>query len=241
VPYLNLGVGEPAAEIWSVMLFPEDDRKRAVYMARLWQGFYPTFEEDNLGEPVARPVLLSIMKTAAAVDLIDRAELKARHWEGMLAGEQLKVRAAIVQSQPKRASWNAAAKLVAGRTGTSRAVLYEARRKFLSVIHLWAAYILRGQQFPGDAAPGYTALDDIRIFVAEAMALLQWATSFKLDRKKAEPTLDRNRVDFWVPSPDWSPPAFKAGWPRDGRLRVPTLPEEWLRRVKARPRKYGPR
>src|SRR5262249_24266552 len=153
-----------------------------------------------------------------------------RHWDGMLAGEQLKVLAAIAHSQPKRASWNAAAKLDAGRTGTSRAVLYEARREFLSVIHLWAAYILRGQQFAGDAARGYTALYAIGIFVAEAMPLLQGATSFKLAGKKAEPTLDQGKVDFWVPSSDWPPPAFQAGWPRDGRLRMPMLSEEWLRR-----------
>jgi hypothetical protein len=61
-------------------------------------GFYPTYEEANLGEPVPRSVLLSIMKAAAAADPIDQAEIKARHYEGMIAGEQLKVLAAIAQS-----------------------------------------------------------------------------------------------------------------------------------------------
>jgi len=239
VPYLNIRTDEPAVEIWAVILFPDDERRRQAYVARLWERFYPVYEEAKLGEPVGRSVLLSIMRTAAAVDSIAKAEIGTRYWEGMLAGEQLKVLSAIAQSQPSRASWNAASKLVAGQTGSSRAVLYRARGKFLPVVHLWAAYILRGQQFAGDAARGYTALDDIGVFVTEAMALLQWGTSFKLDRKGAGPILDRGTVDFWVPPPDWSPPAFKAGWPRDGRLGVPTLPEVWLRRVGTKPMKYS--
>ena len=104
----------------------------------------PVYEEAKLGEPVGRSVLLSIMRTAAAVDSIDKAEIGTRYWEGMLAGEQLKVLAAIAQSQPNRASWNAAWKLVAGQTRSSRAVLYRARGRLLPVVHLWAAYILRG-------------------------------------------------------------------------------------------------
>src|SRR5262249_7110555 len=80
---------------------------------------------------------------AAAAHTIDQAEIKARYWEGMLAGEQLKVLTAIAQSQPKRASWNAASGLVEGQIGCSRAVLYRARSQFLPVIHLWAAWILR--------------------------------------------------------------------------------------------------
>jgi len=221
------------------MLFPEDEGKRQAYVARLWERFYPTYETDQLGDLVPRPVLLSIMKAAAAVDPINKTEIKARYWQGMLAGEQLKVLAAIAQSLPKRASWNAASKLVSGQTGSSRGVLYGARSTLLPVIHLWAAYILRGQQFAGDPARGYTALDDIGVFVTEAMALLQWGISFKLDRKGAEPALDRSKVDFWVPPPDWSPPAFKAGWPRDGRLAVPRLPEVWLRRVGTKLMKYS--
>jgi len=98
---------------------------------------------------------------------------------------------------------------------------------------------LRGQQFQGDDARGYTALDDVQVFVTEAMALLQWATAFKLDRMEAQPTLDRSKVDFWVAPPDWLSPTPKAQWPRDGRVRVPTLPAEWLRRVGTKPVRHS--
>jgi len=237
VPYLNITAGEPWAETWGVMLFPEDELKRRAYIARLWAGFYPIYEEASFGEPVPRSVLVSIMKAAAAAP-IDKAEIKARYHDGMVAGEQLKVLAAIAQSQPKRASWNTASELVEQQTGRSRAFLYRARSRYLPVIHLWAAYILRGQRFQADDASGYTALDDVQVFVTEAMALLQWGTSFKLDRKKAERTLDRTKVDFWVPPPDWLPSTPNAQWPRDGRVRVPTLPEEWVRRIGKKPVKH---
>ena len=99
--YLTITAGEPWAETWGVMLFPEDQLKRRAYIARLWAGFYPIDEEANLGESVPRPVLLSIMK-AAAVDCIDKAEIYARYYDGMVSGEQLKVLIAIAQSQPAR-------------------------------------------------------------------------------------------------------------------------------------------
>jgi hypothetical protein len=230
MPYLNLVAGEPWAETWGVMLFPEDAHKRRAYIAHLWAGFYPIFEEANIGEPIERPVLLSIMRVIAATP-IDRTELKGRYCQGTAAGEQLKVLSAIAASQPKRASWSAASRLVQRQTGKSRTFLYQARSTFMPVIHLWAAFALRGSQIGGDKACGYTALDDVNVFVTEAMALYQWGRSFKLDRKKAEPTLDRNKIDFWVPPLDWSPPTPGSQWPRDGRLRIPTLSDEWLRRV----------
>src|SRR5438132_7348162 len=60
MPFLKLTAGEPWAETWGVMLFPDDEPKRRAYIARLWAGFYPIFEEANVGEPVPRSVLLSI-------------------------------------------------------------------------------------------------------------------------------------------------------------------------------------
>ena len=237
MPFLNLTAGEPWAKAWGVMLFPDDEPKRRAYIARLWAGFYPIFEEANVGERVPRPVLLSIMKATAATP-IDDGDLRARYYEGIAAGEQLKVVAAIAQSQPKLASWNATSRLIEQQTGRSRAFLYQARRKFLPVIHLWAAYILRGGQIRGDDACDYTALDDVGVFVTEAMALLQWGTRFKLDRKKAEPILERKKVDFWVPPPGWQPPTPKPDWPRDGRVPVPMLAAEWLGRLGKMPVKH---
>jgi hypothetical protein len=52
MPLLNLISGEPWAETWAVMLFPEDEPKRRAYIARLWAGFYPIFEEASRATPL---------------------------------------------------------------------------------------------------------------------------------------------------------------------------------------------
>ena len=119
----------------------------------------------------------------------------------------------------------------------NRSYLYNARKVFLPVIHLWAAFILRDQQFHDDGSGGYRTIDDLHVFIAEAMALLQWSMNFKLPRKKSKPTLRRQTVDFWTPSPEWSPPIPQPEWPRDGWLRPVTLEEEWMRRTRSKPPK----
>ena len=66
MPYLNLAQGEPWAETWGTMHFPEDEAKRRSYIARLWSRFYPIYEKTGAGEPLPRSVLLSVMEAAEA-------------------------------------------------------------------------------------------------------------------------------------------------------------------------------
>jgi hypothetical protein len=126
-------------------------------------------------------------------------------------------------------------RLVQRQTKKSRAYLYDARRAFLPVIHLWAAFILRDQRCHTDEACRYRAIDDLHVFIGEAMALLQWSTKFRLPRDKAEPTLNRQTVDFWTPPAEWSPPTARPTWPRNGRLRGIYLGEDWVRRTRSKP------
>jgi len=221
------------------MLFPDDEAKRRAFVASLWLGFYPAYEKSGKGEAVPRSALLSVMEAAAA-GAVEHDEIADRRYSGLAAGDQLKVLFALAQAQSKRASWNAAARLVEWRSKKSRAYLYRARSTFLPVIQLWAASILRNQRCQADEARGYTAIDDLQMFIVEAMALLQWATGFKLDRENAEPTLNHQAVDFWVPPSDWSPSVPRPGWPRDGRLQAVTLEERWIRRTRSRPPRKKP-
>src|SRR5215813_2033922 len=239
MPYLNLVRGEPWAETWGVMLFPDDEAARRAFIATLWLGFYPKYENSGSGEPMPRSVLLSVMEAAAAT-VIEPGEIRDRRYKGMAAGEQLKALVALAQTAPERASWNAATRLVERQTQKSRAYLYEARSAFLPVIHLWAAFILRDQRCHADEAGGYRAIDDLHMFIGEAMALLQWSTEFRLPRQKAEPTLNRQTVDFWTSPPEWSPPIPRPEWPRDGRLPGIYLEEAWVRRTRSRPIRRKP-
>jgi len=239
MPYLNLAQGEPWAETWGTMHFPEDEAKRRSYIARLWSRFYPIYEKTGAGEPLPRSVLLAVMEAAEATP-VERDEIMDRRLKGLAAGELLRVLFTIAQTERKRASWNAAARLAEWNTGKSRAYLYDARREFLPVIHLWAAFILRDKRFYGDESGGYTAIDDLHTFIAEAMALLQWSMHFKLPRNKAEPTLNRQTVDFWTPPPVWSPPIPRPEWPRDGRLSAVSLDKNWMRRTRSKPARRKP-
>src|SRR5262249_60528059 len=98
----------------------------------------------------------------------------------------------------------------------------------------------RDQRGPADLACDYRAIDDLGMFISEAMALLQWSTKFRLPRKKAEPMLNRQTVDFWTPPPEWSPPIPRAEWPRDGRLQGIKLEEAWVRRTRSKPIRRKP-
>ena len=236
MPYLNLARGEPWAETWGVMHFPDNEAERQTFIARLWSGFYPIYERMEAAEPIPRSVLVSVMEAAVAIPLQCNAVADRRH-KGLIAGEQLKVLFAIAQTEPKSASWNTAARLVEWKTGISRSYLYEARSEFQSVVHLWAAFILRDRRFYGDVSRDYSAIDDLHTFIAEAMALLQWGMHFKLPRKKAAPSLHHQIAEFWTPPPDWSPPMPRPNWPRDGRLQGFSLEKEWMRRIRSKPRK----
>jgi hypothetical protein len=215
------------------MLFPDDEAARRAFIATLWSGFYPKYEKCGLGEPLPRSVLLSVMEAAVTM-VIAPDEIAKRRCKGLAAGEQLKVVFALAQTEPKRASWNAAARLVERQTTIGRSYLYDARSAFSPVIHLWAAFILRDQRCHADQACGYRAIDDLHMFISEAMALLQWSTNFRLPRKKAEPTLNRQTVDFWTPPPGWSMPTPRPEWPRDGRLRGIYLEKHWVRRTRSK-------
>src|SRR5215469_12929511 len=119
MPYLNLVRGEPWAETWGVMLFPDDEAARRGFIATLWLGFYPKYEKSGSGEPMPRSVLLSVMEAAAAMT-IEPDEIATLRYKGLAAGEQLKVVFTLAQTEPKRASWKAATRIVERQTKKSR-------------------------------------------------------------------------------------------------------------------------
>jgi len=97
MPYLNLTRGEPWAETWGVMLFPDNEAKRRAFIAGLWLGFYPAYEKSGTGEAVPRSVLLSVMEAAARA--VERDEIADRRYKGLAAGDLLKVLFALAQTR----------------------------------------------------------------------------------------------------------------------------------------------
>ena len=232
MPILNLAAVEPFSETWSAMIFPRDSGKRRAYVARVRRGFYPRAYDGGL-RPLSEEELVGWMKDENATP-VDCGEIDDRRKKGLLAGDLLKVLFAIAADDPKRATWNTAARLLEHVTGASRALIYQARRDFLPAIHLWAAWQLRDRQIHSDASAAYSAADDVEVFLAEAMAMLQWATTFSPERAKARTVLRRDECDFWTPPPQWNPPIAAANWPRDGRLGAVGLPADLRQRIHKR-------
>jgi hypothetical protein len=235
MPMLNLSGGEPFAETFGVMLFPDDETKRRAWIARHWAGFYPRYETQDGTNPIPRTLLLEVMAEVAAGRVQD-AEVRQRSQQGQTVGEWLKVVAAIAHTNPARASWNEAAKLLLWNNVGSRSALYAAGKKFRSVSHLWAAWILRGQKFYESPSVGYTLASDLGIYLTEAMALLEWAMEFRLPRQKAEPLISTADAPWTVPPgwrvpADWMPTTPRTQWPRDGRVPGFSLPPEWQNRL----------
>ena len=67
--------------------------------------------------------------------------------------------------------------------------LYEARRRFWSVAHLWGAWSIREGQFVQHPEIGYNGRADFQSFLAEAEILRQWGQSWRPPRAKSEPPL----------------------------------------------------
>lgn len=233
MPYLDLSGADPAGETWGAMLFPQEETRRRAFLAHHRLKICSEYRKGNVGPVLPRP-FVDFVIDEAATGCIEPAELRDRWFKGLVAGELLKNLFAIVHTQPKHASWRGATRLVEWG-GFSKAYLYKVRAAFLPVIHLWAAYVLRNLQLEADESRGYRAIDDLHVFIAEAMALLQWGTQFTLDRKKAAPILNREEVVFWTPPPEWDPPTPAPGWPRDGRLPDVRLHPDWIRRVRSAP------
>jgi hypothetical protein len=83
--------------------------------------------------------------------------------------------------------------------------------------HLWAAWMLRGEQFnrfeyldPG--VPPYTADEDFRLFIWQAEQIRRFAIRYNPTRT----TKLLHAGSFWELPPDWPQLAWHPSWPRIG-------------------------
>jgi hypothetical protein len=236
MPRLEFQYGDPNPEIWGAMLFPDLPEKRSAYVAHLRERYFL----DHFGSE--RPTLVyEVHRDFRAAKWLDPEEIKRRHKEGRIAGELLKLVFLISADDPAHASWRSAIRLLEREVDERDRTIRKAKEKYRSVVHLWAAWLLRDEKFYKSELLGFRYSDDLQMFLCEAMALLRWAQRFvptKSDgsaRVGAEPILDPNLELFWIPPRKWKPPVPQPSWPRDGRLPEVRLPDEWLKFVGAKP------
>ena len=225
---LPLDHPEPLAATLGVMLYPgkdEDSQRRArAFTARFLAEPLRMFHEA--GHRLSYEELASIASDGGtALDDLDECR-----WGGSSTGEIFKLYWAIACTAPELASWANATKLVEAHAGRhkvtgSRSALYDARRRYLPVAHLWTAWSMRGREFRQDPDVGYSAWHDLQFFLAEAEYLRRWGSSWRSPRAGSEPPLP---ADTWRVPDGWAPPERQPGWPKSGGVHGLVLGPEQL-------------
>ena len=247
MPFLPLGHPEPFAATLGVMFYPgtdQDDPLKARAFAAQWLA-EPLRRFHEAGYRLPYGTLLRIASDGG----FPLTDFEDRYWGGTATGE-LFVTYFMLAAHDHRmayesplASWNNAAKisqLIAARTHTkgSRTKQWEVRRRFLSVAHLWAAWLLRGERFVTDLTVGYDGYYDFQSFLTEAEILRDFGQNWRPPRAKSEPPLP---PEVWRVPEDWKPPMRRPNWPETGKIRIRELPEDVLAQFRSagRPRKNG--
>jgi hypothetical protein len=238
MPILPLDHPEPLAATLGIMLYPgvdEPERKRArAYAAQFLAE--PLRQFHGAGGSLTYEELARLYADAGVP--LDDVEVRWR--DGTAAGELFKALYALARTDPTLASWEKAAKLIRENAAkqdasASRSLLLDIRRRYRSVMHLWAAWCIRGREIRSDPEVGYEGWHDFQFFLAEAETLLAWGRCWRPKRAKAEPPLS---ADAWRVPEGWKPPTPQPGWPRTGGIPDLTLPADLLRGLRGpgRPR-----
>lgn len=239
MPILPLDHVEPFAATLGVMLYPatdDVDPHKARAFAAQWLAT-PLREFHEAGHKLTYDQLAGIVNDAGE----PLTELDKRWWGGTATGDLFKTFFVLAKNNPALASWNNAikiAELVAARSKTSgsRTAQSEAKRRFLTVAHLWGAWSIREGQFKQRLEVGYDGYADFQSFLTEAEILRDWGQNWRAPRSKSKPPLP---PDVWRVPEGWQPPPRQPGWPRTGGIPDLMLPEDVLTELKpaGRPRR----
>ena len=242
MPILPLDHPEPFSATLGVMLYPATDEADAVkaraYASQVLAKTFRRFQEEG-GDPPFEALGRILLDAGQPLD-----DLEERWWGGRATGEVFKTLFLLANTDPPLASWKHAIQIVEetakrNKVKGGRTKLLQARDRFLSVAHLWAARAIReGKSFQKPEA-GYDASVDFQMFLAEAEILRHWGQTWRQPRAKSGPPLS---PDVWRVPDGWESPARRSGWPKTGMIPRLTLSKELIAELKpaGRPRKkYG--
>ena len=158
-------------------------------------------------------------------------DLDKRWWGGSATGEVFKILHILAHTHPELASWDNAidyAEMIAARDKVkgARTNLWEARKRFLSVAHLWGAWSFRERRI--DGAAGFQS------FMTQAEDLRLWGQAWRSPRAKSKPLLP---PDIWRAPDEWKPPKPWPDWPETHFALDPLLVATL--KPAGRPRKRG--
>lgn len=228
---------EPFAATLGVMLYPDTSdtelRKRHAFTTQF------------LAEPIRRaradgyhpPYETIAMVAESCGEQLDDLETRIR--EGVWVGDLVKALYALSCSHQPLASWNNAANILeraAGCSSGSRTGFMAAKKRFLTVAHLWCAWSIRDGKFKEILEVEYRYADDFQYFLAESEVIRDWGQTWKPARANAESPLSG---EVYAIPEGWCEPEPQKGWPPVGIAPYLELPADLLEGLKpaGRPRK----
>jgi hypothetical protein len=241
MPTLPLDHPEPFAATLGVMLYPgtdNHDQAKARAFAAWWLA-EPICLFHDAGHRLSYESLARIIMDGG--ELLH--DVDERWWSGTATGELLKALFALFWADKSLASWNNAVKIAglvatSAKAKSSRSSYWEARRRFVSVAHLWGAWSIREGNFQTRPDVGYDGYADFQSFLTEAEILRRWGQSWRQPRVGSKPPLPS---DLWCVPENWEPPKRETGWPETGMIPRLALPARLLATVRpaGRPRNSG--
>jgi hypothetical protein len=154
----------------------------------IWVNRSAAFFEDGYDLPVDVSRRLLVDAGEPLPDPLERSQ------EALRIGEAFKVLFGLASSHSELASWSNAIKLVdlMGKRAKARGAttaLWRARRRYILVAHLWAAWSIREGKFGALPAAGYDGYDDFQSFLTEAEILRDFGQNWRSRRAKSRPPL----------------------------------------------------
>lgn len=226
MPILPLTDPEPFMATLGVMLYPgEDAAERSKSKAFAAQAMAePLRQAIANGHDVRKEVLQKYATEGGEV--LD--DLRKRWKKGIWIGNLMKAWFALACSHPELASWSNVAIIgekVAGANTGVLSTFKSFKKSHGSVGHLWAAWVIRGEQLKPDEKVGYDALSDFQSFLAESEILRDWGQNWKHSAANSPHPLPKNS---WQVPDDWQLEETKPGWPQRGCIPYLSLPSHLL-------------
>jgi hypothetical protein len=238
MPNLPLDHPEPFAATLGVMHYPGTDEKSSS-RARAYASQYlaePLKRFHNAGHILPYDALARIaMDSGEPLDNVER-----QFQAGLVMGDMLWIFFTLAATHQSLASWNNAVKFAeveAVKFGVSgaRTALWDVKRRFQTVAHLWCAWSIRDGQFSADPNVEDAGFHEFLIFLIDAEYFRRWGQTWQPSRSKSRPPLPD---EVWRVPENWLPPIALPLSSREGRIPLRRLDESVLAELRpaGRPR-----
>jgi len=211
MPALPLNAAESVTAVLGVMLYPADEDIAA---RDCWEALTLARVVGQLraqGGNVEDGLLDWILAHCGPFS-VGQEDLVERWRGGTMTGELVSVLLWLTANHPDLASWSKAVEWLEamGQKGFTRSAIYQYKRRFVRVAHLWGAYCINRRK-----------ISDLQAVLALSEQIRSWGQSWRRNDPGAQPLFAN---DMWLPPEGWMHP--DPDWPeciKIARYDLPSL------------------